>query len=312
MIPYDLIVASASRPHLLKPTLASLLALVDQPPARILIHDDIRSTAREIQASRALWAACYVELVRRCRYQSVPLPLVLEDDPPVGFGLALAQLIDHAESKFALFTQDDFVAVRPIPVAAALATMAAHRIHFVSFHKRATRAVKDTWQGPWTKQAATFAVDAATVAPLPPSIVSGTLHVTLTLNNQLSFQTGLWRVAPMRAALDYWTRDPARRSLFSHPQWWQTSERMLNEVFDGLHGQLPAAAELTVPPPGADPRDPVVRSAHQRTYLFGPIGEDRYVRHIGGDPKDWAGDHARDEGVDDPARAWREIEEHRL
>ena len=42
-----------------------------------------------------------------------------------------------------------------------------------------------------------------------------------------------------------------------------------------------------------DALDPNVRATIQRTFIWGPIGEDRYIRHIGTDPKDWSDTHPR-------------------
>jgi len=64
---------------------------------------------------------------------------------------------------------------------------------------------------------------------------------------------------------------------------------------------------LIVPYP-MDALDPNVRATIQRTFIWGPIGEDRFIRHIGTDPKDQAGDHARGPlDRTETERAWAEI-----
>jgi len=65
------------------------------------------------------------------------------------------------------------------------------------------------------------------------------------------------------------------------------AEVAINKVMDGEFGFIPG---LTVPYP-ADALDQNTRAQIQRTFIWGPIGEDRYIRHIGTDPKDWSGSH---------------------
>ena len=44
-----------------------------------------------------------------------------------------------------------------------------------------------------------------------------------------------------------------------------------------------------------DPLDPATRAREIGTYIWGPIGTDRFIEHIGGASEDWAGDHPREE-----------------
>ena len=57
MIPYELIIPSASRPHLLGRVLESLVQHLDQPPARLLVHDDAVFPGKAAEVEAAVWAA---------------------------------------------------------------------------------------------------------------------------------------------------------------------------------------------------------------------------------------------------------------
>lgn len=277
MMPYELIVTSASRPALLYHTLTSLLAKVDQPPTRILLHDDCRGdacawlqTQERLQAVNAL-------------YPDVPM-LVHHAHPARRLGLALNWLLHQVTTPYVLYTQDDFVTVRPLPVALALDTMAIHALHQIRFNKRATMGFKETWRGTWQKEEKAFVL----VGEDPPT-GPGCQQVTLTLADHWYFQTGLWRVAQIREAVAFWMH-PDRQRRFELDE----VEGLLNHYFDHVKY-------------GGDPASHYVRHTLHRTYIWGPIGEDRYIRHIGGNPEDWAGDHLRTGAVDDQAKAWREI-----
>lgn len=283
MIPYDLIITAAHRPHLLEPTLTSLLAQVDQPPARILIHDDAATPqgpgappnpARQREETQRILADCAPS----------GTPVVYTwADPPRGLAGALQVLCQQAAS-YVLYSQDDFVTVRPLPIRAALAALDYNGLHQIRFNKRATLGQKDTWQGVWRKT-----MTRVSLGPETPT-------VPLTVSDHWYFQTGVWRVAPLRAVLAWLHATSTRRALLARTQ----PEDAINHAFDGQFGSIP---HLTVP--REHPEDPLVRGVVQRTFIWGPIGEDRYVRHIGGeDPR---GTHARSGGVDSVDQAWREI-----
>jgi hypothetical protein len=271
VIPYDLIITAAARPALLLPTLQSLLAHVDQPPERILIHDDAVDPDRWEETKEVVSSAL------RLRPN---LQVVLHHAaPPRRLGGALRWLLANVRTEYVLYSQDDHVVVRPLPVTAALATLHAYNLHQIRFNKRATLAFKETWQGRWYKRE----VDAYGATPL-------------TVSDHWYFQTGVWRAQPLHAAIEWLHANSTRRAILQEVQ----AEEAINHVMDGRFGPIPG---LTIPSRHA--ADPGVRRTVQRTFIWGPIGEDRYIRHIGGERP--TSDHARDGGVDEEAKAWREI-----
>lgn len=308
-MPYDLIITASHRPALLKPTLESLLARVDQPPARILIHDD---AVPEFKARPVAWrldsvmeeddvvnkeAALVTEeqaQLRAAREEtkellvklSPPMPVVYTwSDPPRRLGMALRWLLDNVATEYVLYSQDDHVVVRKLPIADALDTMIANRLHQIRFNKRATLSYKHTWQGRWRKEQLVMPV--------------GAEMRTVTISDHWYFQTGLWRVAPIKAAITWLTETQERRDIL----WNMLAEEAVNHTMDGRFGPIPG---LDVPVEAS--MEPATRARTQRTFIWGPIGEDRYIRHIGGGNPTSGRD--QDGGVDDPAKAWREISEH--
>ena len=281
MIPYDLIVTASHRPHLLQPTLASLLDHIDRKawPQRILIHDD--DTSRRITEGERLRQATMDVL----RILDPPMPVVYTwASPPRRMGGALKFLLDQVTSEFVLYSQDDFVTVRRLPIAEAHELMEEYALNQIRFNKRATMAFKETWQGRWEKREMEF------LAP-------GGMR-KLTVSDHWYFQTGLWRVRTIRAAMDWLTATPERRDILERAQ----AEEAINLVMDGRLGQIPGL----VMPCGTHAE---TRAQDQKTFIWGPIGEDRYIRHIGGE--DPSGDHPRHGGVDSVAQAWREIDTYK-
>jgi len=218
--------------------------------------------------------------------------LLTHADPPRRLGLALVWLLANVTSDYVLYSQDDFVTVRDLPIRRALAVMDEYRAHQIRFNKRATLGQKDTWQGIWKKKEFPVYTDAGAAE-------------TLTVADHWYFQTGLWRVSTIRAALAWLTATSERTALFAAAP----AEEAINRVLDGEYGPIPG---LTVPHNRWQARDANNRAQVQRTFIWGPIGTDRYIRHIGTDPADFAGDHAREDaetaqGREKTQQAWDEI-----
>ena len=308
---YEIIVTSASRPHLLQPTLETLLGHVDPYPSRILIHNDAAFGAGTTLADHR-WMQTKAMLAGL----DLPCELVLHHaDPPRRLGMALAWLIGNVTADYVLYSQDDFVTLRGLPIRRALAVMAANDLHQIRFNKRATLGQKDTWKGVWKKQEVAFCADpiyarsfwgADRQPSLPPWHCGqagcdghGTRQI-LTVSDHWYFQTGLWRTSVIRAAL-FWLTQPNRLNLFAE----SSAEETINSLFDGEFGPIPG---LTIPHRHlADVASN--RARVQKTFIWGPIGEDRYVRHIGTDPADWAGQHRREPQERDPAHHQRMLDE---
>jgi hypothetical protein len=292
---YALIITSASRAHLLRPTLQSLLAHVDVLPQRIFIHNDAAFHPGTPEALHR-----WLQMKTMLAEIDYPREMVLTHaDPPRRLGLALWWLLRNCETEYVLYSQDDFVTVRPLPLRRALAVMEGHGLHQIRFNKRATLGQKDTWKGVWRKEERSFA--------LPPAGMWDNVanQVPLTVADHWYFQTSLWRVQPIKAVVAWCTATPERTALFAK----LPAEEVINQALDGCFGPIPG---VTLPESDEDAEAPAVRARVQRTFIWGPIGEDRYIRHIGVDPADWTGEHPREpqerrEWSSKQRQAWAEI-----
>ena len=271
MIPsYDVIVASASRPHLLARTLSTLFEHVDLMPRHVYLHDDAAFEDRKAWRRQGVIDV----LMRHVPSEGLPLPAwnAMYDDPAVGHGPSLAWLLAQTTwSKYALYTQDDFETLRTLPIAEALDLMERHDLNQIRFNKRATMEFKDTAQGPWFKKEFTFG------------------NRILTVSDHWYFQTSLWRLSAIRPIIAHWM-ELAKSNPFTMKRFSRWCEPLINQVLDS-HPYVP---DVT---PAWHQRDQDVRATVQRTFIWGPIGEDRFVQHIGNVRADWAGTHPREEGA---------------
>lgn len=286
MIPYSLIVASANRPHLLEKTIFSHLAHVDQAPSHIFIHNDeafkdregtpLHSTREAKCRTIAYFATAGSDILGKIHHQA----------PPAGHGAALGWLLDEAAAqglKYVLYTQDDFLALRALPIQQALKVMDTQDFHQIRFNKRPTLQAKKNF----VKHELRFRIrqhhdDGCDLySQCYRGCICGAEPV-LTVSDQWYFQTGLWRVEPIRQAVKGW--------LDANPQAFREDpEAKINAAFDGKLTNL----KVNAPPPGA-PNDLATRLQYQRTFIWGPIGEPAFVKHIGDQPEDWASRHIRD------------------
>ena len=278
---YDILVASASRPHLLYPTLRTLLSNVDIPPARIIVHDDAAFAGKYPAILAAIEAA---KSEAHCNART----LVEHNDPPILHGPALYRLLSQCESEYALYTQDDHVVVRALPISDALQVMHAHGFNHVRFNKRDTMPYKETWQGRWYKVPMQFEV----IDKFDDGLGNQSRLVTLTISDHWHFQTSLWRVAHIRAVVDWFMND-FRESVSFH-------EHCEMKINNAMNGNVPRFPPLITMPPsdlpqGRRERDQSTRAKYQRTFIWGGIDEKAYIKHIGGKPEDWALPHPRAE-----------------
>lgn len=266
MIPYTLIVASANRPHLLAPTLSSLFAAIhpSERPVRVLVHDDAAFT---IDRRASILSAIVSTLPG-----DVPITF-RSDNPSIQHGPSLRWLLNEVDTEFVLYTQDDFSVIRPLPIARALDALALNDLHQIRFNKRDTLPAKETWQGPWTKVTKAYRCDVA----------DSSIYTTLTIADHWYFQTGVWRVAPIRTVVN-WLGIDSRNAIEEH------IEIKVNQVMDGHRADLPHGLIRVPPSPDAldRERDQATRAAYQRTFIWGGIDEKAYIRHIGNRPEDFA------------------------
>lgn len=273
MIPYDLIIPSASRPHLLQQVLGTLIARVDQLPRHVWIHND-ECFPGQREAVDAV--------VQGMLPDTLPYTVV-HDNPPIKHGPTLKWLLDHAETEYVLYSQDDHRVVRPLPIRNALALLARHHLNQIRFNKRDTMDKKGREGQEFFKVESRYFLHTSLQSPdTVPRELWDEEPVTLCAADHWYFQTGVWRVAAIKPVVDWWSRPEAPGAFTEH------CEVKINDVFNGKfrqHVQFPA------PVPCCTPEEwnvPLVRATVHKTFIWGPVGEPAFVAHVGGDPKDWA------------------------
>lgn len=266
---YDLIMPSASRPHLLEPTLRSLLANVDLKPRRVLIHDDAAFPDRQGQVQQVAAAVC----------DAAGVELVLKlTDPPVFHGAALHWLLAQAEGEFVLYSQDDFLTLRPVPVTACWQVMHDHGLHHVRFNKRETMEWKQTFFK-LPVHFPTVRLPGIDGSPHP----LGDYVTTLSVSDHWYFQLHLGRRERLKTVIDWWQARDAQA-------FREHMEAKVNHAFNRRVPQFNREFKDTfgLPPTEVQCMDPVIRRDHQKTFIWGPPGEPAFIKHIGHLAEDWA------------------------
>jgi hypothetical protein len=257
MIPYTIIIASASRPHLLAPVLGSLMTYIDQKPEEVIVHDD---AAFHVSIEKMHEAIGRVD-------PSAPIRL-WRDTPPLGHGPSLHWLLNQVKTDYVLYSQDDHVVERTLPVSATLQVMDEYHLHHVRWNKRITADKKETTTGTFYKKEIDFGGQ------------------TLCVSDHWYFQTSLCRVSHLKPVVDWFMADP-----FEAPWFHERCEDKINRALDGFIEGFPPALNNYVDCDEA--HDSGVRARKLRTFIWGKVNESRYVRHIGTDPADYALSHPR-------------------
>ena len=242
MIPFDVIVSSVhDRADLLDRTLRSMLAALDQRPARILVHEDVRPELPfEAGRTQALCGAVEREL-------GVPV-VVIQTNPGGGLSLAMAQLLEAASTEFVFYTQEDFDFVREVPVGRCLEIMQRHALTHVRFNKRDTLPVKGAhrersqW---WTKQEVTFDGQ------------------TFCVSDHVYYQAQITRRA-------LWL-EGHKAILQGHPLGLPRCEAHFNHWFNTRYGGGAGSVD------GCQDK----RRDLLRTFIWGGVGEPRFALHTG-------------------------------
>jgi len=251
VIPYDVIVTSVhDRADLLERTLSSMLLQVDQAPKRILVNEDARAD-RPIVEGRT--EAIVAGLEQRF---GVPIELIAKR-PGTGLALAILRLLEAASTEFVFYTQEDFDFVRPVPVARCLELMQRHALNHVRFNKRDTLPVKGAhreraaW---WTKEEVVFDGQ------------------KLCVSDHVYFQANLTRRAVLLEGF---------KELFSwHPGGAVRCEAAFNRWFNDKYGDGAGSVD------GCQAK----RRDLLRTFIWGGVGEPRFVLHTGAERRSqgWA------------------------
>lgn len=133
---YEVVVTSVhDRGDLLEGTLRSMLTQLDAQPARVIVHEDVRSSMPFV-AGRTESVLRSLDLVF-----GVPF-LLLRTHPGGGLARGLARVLAEAQTEFVFYTQEDFDFLRTVPVGRCLDIMAKHRLNQVRFNKRKTMRIK--------------------------------------------------------------------------------------------------------------------------------------------------------------------------
>lgn len=133
---YDAIVSSVhDRADLLERTLRSMLPQLDEKPARIIVHEDVRASQPFVDG-RTENALDAIE-----REHGVPIRLI-RTMPGLGLARGMVRLLEATETEFVFYTQEDFDFVRPVPVGRCVEIMTTQALNHVRFNKRKTMRIK--------------------------------------------------------------------------------------------------------------------------------------------------------------------------
>ncbi len=136
LVRYDAVVTSVhDRADLLDRTLRSMLQMLEQLPARVIVHEDVRASMPFVKGR----TEDILNLIERDYGTAFVL---LRTNPGCGLARGLVRVLEAADTEFVLYTQEDFDFVRHVPIAECLEIMAAHQLNQVRFNKRKTMRIK--------------------------------------------------------------------------------------------------------------------------------------------------------------------------
>ncbi len=264
MIHYDLIIPSASRPHLLQRVLRSFFQHADQWPIRLILHDDAAFPGRQREIVQVVDAETPPTVAK----------VLGGDNPPIYHGPTLKWLFDRVQTEYVLYTQDDHEIVRDLPIRKALHLLDGHGLNQIRFNKRDTLDKKGREGEEFHKVEYHFGQGPDPLSDLAP------FEQTLCAADHWYFQCGVWRVAAIQPVINWWSRPDAPGAFTEH------CEYKINDVFNGKYGEfLPAIVPCCLP---SQWNVPAVRATVHKTFIWGKVGEPRFVEHIGHLPEDWA------------------------
>ncbi len=243
MIPYEIIVTSVhDRGDLLERTLRSMASQLDQRPTRIIVNEDARKDRPVVEGRTE-------EILAKIESDfGVPITL-LAQRPGTGLALALLRLYENAATEFVFYTQEDFDFVRDVPVSRCLELMQRHALNHVRFNKRNTLPIKGHHHADkrkwWTKQEVLFSGY--------PFCVSDHVYFQACLNRRGLLLEGLKEI------------------IYGHPTGDVRIEAALNKWFNVKYGGGCGSVD----------GDQNVRRDVLKTFIWGGVGEPRFVLHTG-------------------------------
>lgn len=255
MIPYDIIITSVhDRADLLERTLRSMRPRLDQSPRCIIINEDARADRPVVEGrTEDLIAAVQKDF-------AAPIHLI-KQRPGTGLALALLRLYEQAACEFVFYTQEDFDFVRDVPVTRCLEIMQRNALNHVRFNKRNTLPIKGhhhkdsaKW---WTKKQVEF--DGQTFC------VSDHIYFQACINRRALLLEGLKEIT------------------YGNPISNVRIEAAVNKWFNTKYGGGCGSVD----------GDQAVRRDVLKTFVWGGVGEERFVLHTGAE--------RRSQGWEDPA-----------
>lgn len=252
MIPCDIIVTAVSeRAYLFVQTMDSLLAHLDAAPARVVVHEDViwdKDDFGRLTKKRADPGGIGAWLAAAKAAGKIGDYVHRVTDPAQQLGPALLWCLEQAATEFVFYTQEDWLFVRDVPMQRGLETLVAHGLNHVRFNKRKTMRAKhaDT-DRPWHKIEVEF--------PMPGGVERWCI------SDHWYSQASLWRVAPalegVRATAHKAPQGNAFMAAFNH----HMNMKYIGDV-DRVQEQM-------------------ARHAHMKTYIYGPVAEPQFIKHLG-------------------------------
>ena len=263
---YDVICTTVTdRNDLFVQSMESLLAMVDVPPSCIILHEDTRKHAdtkkHDGQALAWLEEAKAAGRIEDFRHRCCT--------PAQGMGPAVVWCMEtaaiRATGPFVLFTQEDWEFIRPTPVGRCMDLMEKHDLNHVRFNKRKTMPAKhaDT-DHPWHKVQVAFLEDGSMFYGVDKDFVACREpgDDVLCVSDHWYTQTSVWRIEPTLPTL-----------------------RAAVEMNPAAHGFVPAFNHymnlLAGNNSSKDWADQRFRHEKLKTYIWGPIKEKPFIRHLG-------------------------------
>jgi len=230
--PYDLVITAVSeRADLLESTLLALLAAVDQQPRQIYVHEDVRPGTSPGHIADVL------------RSHGIKAEHRITN-PARGMGCGMLWGFETAQAEYVLYTQEDWLPVRAIPVADTLAVMHEYGLHHIRWNKRKTMRCKHE-----DKPSMTWWKVEKEIGGHP-----------LCVSDHWYTQTSLWRrsiaLPGLRATAGL--SNSAGSFIAAYNHW------MFKTYGDGRAWN-----------------DQEMRHELLRTYIWGPIAEPAYIKHVG-------------------------------
>lgn len=165
-----------------------------------------------------------------------------------GLGPAMLWCFQQAKTPIVFYTQEDWLFVRQVPVSKALALMNAYDLHHIRFNKRKTMKAKhaDT-DHPWYKIEKEFVLPHAEGAQ------------KLCVSDHWYTQASLWRVDKVMRELEDAQHCPQANAFVA-----EFNRRMNNRYGDGRPWD-----------------NQEHRHERLRTYIWGPVAEPPFIKHLG-------------------------------